>query len=672
MTLPDARAGTLPPDLNAFLTQLSVALHKYRAYPAGHPMRSDARDMILGQLAKTLDTRPILRIAVARRHLLVDDAASDPSQPVLGELAERLHRRQVGAIVLRKGLGARDLEAALERLNADPRRLAPEAVAQPERIGEHLEILPLSYTHLVMAGQEGGAPAADSTDELWAELARLTAAPAAAIGGGGARAIGAALLSSRGNPSTRGAIARTLERFGRASVGGSGAPGIAARQELREMLDGIPPGELASLLGIDLARPGAIGQLIEAAEWLPLSALTNLVESAAAISGQPVSHVLLRLLRKLGNNSAATPESDTEVDHGTRESIQGLLRSWNLADPNPGEHTRLLEELSRRDRGTVLPDGAALTEPERVVRMSLEVGVTGPLVLEAVDGMIESGQLGTLLGLVDVPETNPAAAATWAHLIDPATLRRLLLEEPVDHGACTRILARVGLDSAEGLLDSLTISESQDTRRLILHRLSELGPDVGPLLIARLDAAPWYLRRNLLGLLADLPGVPGGFTARRYADEAEPLLRLEALRLMLRSETDREDALHRALGDPDDRVVRLGFDSGAEHGLPRASLPRLMKLLNDPSRSAELRARGISLLVQFVSPTVRQWLIERVLVRRGFFRRIRLAPKSPDLLANVGVLTRAFPDHPQTVVVHRLAIASGDSDLIEAAGGPAR
>jgi hypothetical protein len=191
-------------------------------------------------------------------------------------------------------------------------------------------------------------------------------------------------------------------------------------------------------------------------------------------------------------------------------------------------------------------------------------------------------------------------------------------------------------------------------------------------LITRLDSAPWYLRRNLLGLLADLPDVPGGFTARRYADETEPLLRLEALRLMLRSEEDREEALQRTLGDPDDRVVRVGIEAGAAHGLPRASLPRLMKLLNDSSRSAELRARGISLLVQFVSPTVRQWLTDRILVRRGFFRRTRLAPKSADLLAGVQVFIHAFAGHPQALVVHRLALKSGDPDLIEAAGGRAR
>jgi len=663
----EARTGPLPPDLSAFLTQLSVALHKYRAYPAGHPMRSDARGAILKQLAAALDTRPMLRIAVARRHLLIDDLGSDPSQPVLGELAERLHRRHVGTIVLRKGLGAEDLEATLERLNADPRRLSPDSVPQPEQIGEYVELLPLSYSHLVMGGQADGPHSRDSLDELWAELARLTAAPDAATGG--ARAMASALLSAKGDPSTRTALVKTLERFGRASVAESGTRGIAARRQLREMLEALPRAELMSLLDIDLARPGAIGQLIEAAEWLPLSALTDLVESAASASGQTVSHFLLRLLRKLGNRGPAVPESDSEVDHGTRESIQSLLQGWELADPNPEAHTRLLEELSRRDHDGDLPAGAALAEPERVVRMGLEVGVAGPLVIEAVDGMLEASQLGTLLGVMDVPEGNPAAADIWSHLFEPASLRRVLLEEPVDHGACARLLARVGLASAEGLLDSLTISESHDTRRLILHRLGELGSGVAPLLIARLDSAPWYLRRNLLALLADLPGVPEGFTARRYVDDEEPLLRLEALRLMLRSDPEREEALHRALNDADDRVVRLGIESGAERGLSRASLPRLMKLLNDPSRSAELRARGISLLVQFASPTVRQWLMERILVRRGFFRRTRLAPKSADLLAGMGVLARAFPTHAQTVEVRRLAAASGDPDLIEAVRG---
>ena len=672
MTAPRPRSGALPPDLSAFLTQLSVALHKYRAYPTGHPMRSEARDALLAQLATILDSRPLLRIGVARRQLLISDLGSDPSHPVLRELAERLHRRQVGGIVIREGVGAEDLDLVLERLNTDPRwATGTSDPAEPEHLGEFLELLPLSYTHLAMADHDEEEPTATLPDELWAELARLTAAPGTALGEGGAGAMARALRSTWRDRATHVAVREALERFGRAAVREAGARGVVARRELRDLMAGIPRGELTEILGIDLTRPEGINRLIQASEWMALPALIDLLESAAASAGQTISHFLLRLLRKLGGRKAPSVEGDAEVDHSTRDAIQSLLRGWNLDDPNPLIHTRLLEELSRRERTGANPDAAYLAESERVVRVALEVGAAGPLVVEAVDGMLSSGKLGLLLDLIEAPGAEAAAPAIWFHLTAPATIRGVLLEEPVDHNACVRLLTRVPLESAEGLLDSLAISESQETRWLILRRLPELGPGVGSLLVARLDAAPWYLRRNLLGLLADLPEIPSGFTARRYADEADPLVRLEALRLMVRSPDDREDGMHRALTDSDDRVVRSGIEAGLEHGLPRASLPRLMKLLNDPLRPPELRARGIALLAQFESPTIRTWLVARILVRRGFLRRTRLAPKSADLVAGIGVLAKAFPGHPQTVEVLRLAAQSGDPELIGAGkGGP--
>lgn len=661
------RAGTLAPDLSAFLTQLSVTLHKHRAYPAGHPMRRESTGAIHRFVLAALGDRESLRIGVARHHLLIDDESSDPAHPVLRELAERLHRRQIGSIVLSKGVGPDEIEAALERMNADPRRNSGGTeAAGPERIGDHVEILPLWYTSLALAGQ-GEAPLVEEADARWAELARMTAAPEVALGGGGARAIAEAIVDLRADPERRAAVMGILERFGRAAARDAGPQGQVARRELRNLLDGIPREALSGLLGIGPEHPGAAKHLLTASDWLAIPTLIDLVEAAAAASGQSVSHFLLRLLRKLGGRASQGGDADTE--QGVREAIQGLLKGWSLADPNPAAHTVLLEALSRRDRSGPDPSGERLAEPERLVRMSLEVGVAGPLILGAVDSMIETGQLQRLLDLIDLPDTNAAAREIWAHLITPASLRSVLLEEPVDQNACVRLLARVPLESAEGLLDSLTISESQNTRWLILRRLAEMGPAVGQLLVARLDQAPWYLRRNLLGLLADLPDLPAGFSARRYADEEEPMLRLEALRLMLRSEADREDALHRTLADSDDRVVRLGLEAGAGRGLSRASLPRLMKLLNDGSRPAELRARGVALLAQFESPAVRQWVIGRVLVRRGFFRRTRLAPKSPDLVAGIGILARCFPQHPQTVEVVRLAAASGDADLIAAAGG---
>ena len=458
-----------------------------------------------------------------------------------------------------------------------------------------------------------------------------------------------------------------LERFGRAAADAPGAEGVAARRALGAVLKSVPQPVLVKLLDLKLDRPEGVSRLLTASEWLAVPALLDLVEAAAASSHQTVSHFFLRLIRKLGaRGPAAVPEQDMKLDRSLRQAVQAILRNWTLADPNPPEHTDVLDELTRREDVIELPGETLDAEAGRVIRMALELGAGGELVLAAADRMLEGGRLRELVDLLEGDGDSEVAAPIWGHLVQPDILRRVLLEEPVDHATCAVLLRHVSIESAEGLLDSLVITESEETRRLIVGRLGELCPAAALPLVARLDAANWNLRRGILGLMADLPVAPEGFPAKRYIDVNEPLVRREAVRLMLRSPSDQEEAVLSALADSDDRVVLLALHHGSEHRLPRAALTRLMKLLNSDSRPAELRALGISLLEQFASPAVRQWLIKRVLVRRGLFRRLALAPRSPELGASLGVLARAFPGDPETAEVWRRLEASGNSDLLPA------
>jgi hypothetical protein len=459
-----------------------------------------------------------------------------------------------------------------------------------------------------------------------------------------------------------------LQRFGRAAAEAPGAEGMSARLALANLLKSVPQPVLVRLLDLKLDRPEGVSRLLTASEWLAVPALLDLVQAAATSSHQTVSHFFLRLLRKMGARGPAAPEQNVRVERGVREAVQAILRNWTLADPNPPEHTGVLDELSSRDEAgddvIELPGPTLDAEAGRVIRMALELGVGGELVLAATDRMLEAGRLSELVSLLEDQADSAAAAPIWGHLVQSDILRRLLLEEPVDHAACAVLLRHVPIESSEGLLDSLVITESEDTRRLVVERLGDLCPAVVLPLIGRLDAANWNLRRTILGLMADRPVAPEGFPAKRYIDGQEPLVRREAVRLMLRSPADREDAVLYALADPDDRLVLLALQHGTEHRLPRAALTRLMKVLNTHSRPAELRALGISLLEQFASPAIRQWLIKRVLVRRGIFRRFALAPKSPELRASLAVLARAFPGDPQTAEVWRRVEAIGDADLL--------
>ena len=670
MTAAESGAG-VSPAITTFLTHLSVALHKCRAYPDGHPMRLEAAESTLRLLTAVLAERHVLRIGVARRHFLVDGEETDPSQPVLRELAERLQRRQVGGITFRSGVEAGELVATLARLNEDPLGKSPRGSFDAlEAVGPHVELYPLSYGRLRLAtgGAESGG--GETPDELWADLARLAELDGGAIGEE-VPLIAKAITERASAPESSPQALAVLQQFGRAAAEELGPEGMAARRAMANLLKSVPRHVLLKLLDLKLEAPEGISRLLTASEWLAVPALLDLVESAAGASQQSVSHFFLRLLRKLGTRGAASPrptspENDAAMDRGVREAVQAILRNWTLRDPNPPEHTDLLEEITTHDQAIDVPTTSVLAEAGRVVRMALEMDATGQLVVEAVQRMLEAGELAELVDVLEAAADSRAAPVIWVQLVEPDVLRRILLEDPVNIAACSRLLRHVYLESAEGLLDSLTISESEEIRRLIVHRLAELCPDVLPPLLERLDAAPWFQRRGLLALLADLPEVPAGFPAKRYAEEPEPLVRREGIRLMLHSPEDLDEAVQRALADDDERVVRVGLEHGREHGLPRTALPRLMKLVNASSRPAELRAQGIGLLEQFASPAVRQWLVKRVLIRRGLFRRLVLAPKSPELIAGLRVLARAFAGDPETADVWRRVESSADPELLAA------
>jgi hypothetical protein len=412
-------------------------------------------------------------------------------------------------------------------------------------------------------------------------------------------------------------------------------------------------------------------QLGEALETLPDDGVVALLEAAAEAQGQQISHFLLRLLRKLSMQSAEAGPAGEAGDAALRQAARELVDQWTLDNPNPEVHTALLDALSRRDAHVESGASHVGSEARRLVQIALECDAPGENLLEAVELMVQARELGALLELLDrAVEAPRAVAAVRAHLVSPALLRQVLLEEPVDFAAAQKVLACVGPEGADGFIDVLEISEAQVTRRLVLERLAALGDAVGPTLAARIPTAPWYLQRNLLALVARLRTPPPGYSARPLADHHEVTVRYQALHVMARTPADREDAVVLALGDADPRVVRFGLDVAAV-GLPKAALARLWVLLNNPQKPLDLRVRGIALLQQVATPAARDWLLERVLTKRTLLRGPRLVPKSPEMVAALAVLAKRWKDSQQAAIALELARESGDPELIAAARGQA-
>lgn len=663
-------------ELSVFLVQFSIALHKHTTYPRGHPLLATALESVLDRLVDLFKEREVLSIGVSKQQLLIEGVATDSANPVLRELAQRLHRQQLGAIRLLRGVTSEELSDVLTRLSQE---LQPGGKAlglqMPEDLArlEHIRLVPMAFDQMELAGDQEQAPVVGQGHELWLQLA---AAALIGIGGNadGSEAPDPAAVASEINRRPRDAtydrvIVGYLLEMGRELRVSEGQAASLLRSRVASLLAGLQPEVLHRLLetGTDLAQRREL--LMDVAPVLPVGSVLEVLRAASAANGQTISHALLRILGKLAQHIETDGPVKLRAEAAMRDTVRQLVEGWTLADPNPGAYTSLLDELSRAGRGTTGKDVDDPTEGLRVVQTALELGEVGEVVWRAMDEMIQRGQATALIEILDHSPASPdVTEACWGHLATPHCVRRLLLHESQDPQGIDRLLSRMGMSAAEPMLEALEVADSRTVRRRLLTRLSQLGPALGPLVAPRLNSAPWFVQRNMLALLGTMPVWPDGFSPEIYAEHEDPRVRREVIKMMLHRPTLRDDAVVRGLADDDDQVQRMALAAVSE-GCPPSAVPRLMALLNDKDREAEVRALGIRALAVLRTPSVRSWLLDHAITKGGWFRRRRLAARSPEMLAIVSVLASRWRDDPKVADVLRMAEASADPEIRAATKG---
>lgn len=666
-------------ELSVFLVQFSIALHKHSTYPPGHPQLATALESVLDRLADLFREREILAIGVSKQQLLIEGVATDSANPVLRELAQRLHRQQLGGLRLLRGVTSEELADVLTRLSQElqpgGKALGLQPVEELSRL-EHIRLVPMAFDQMELAGDKvEGPPLEGQGHELWLQLA---AAALIGLGGGpdGGEAADPAAVASEINRRPRDAtydrvIVGYLLEMGRELKVSEGQAATQLRSRVSTLLAGLRPDVLNRLLetGSDLAQRREL--LMDVAPVLPVGSVLEVLRAASVANGQAISHALLRILGKLSHHVETEGPVRVRAEAAMRDTVRQLVEGWTLADPNPGGYTSLLDQLSRAGQGKTGPDVEDPTEGLRIVQTSLELGEVGEVVWRAMDEMIQRGQASALIEMLDHSPASPEVTEScWVHLATPHCVRRLLLHESQDPQGIDRLLNRMGMSAAEPMLEALEVADSRTVRRRLLTRLSQLGPALGPLVVPRLNSAPWFVQRNMLALLGTMPVWPEGFAPHAYADHEDPRVRREVIKMMLHRPALRDDAVLRGLADPDDQVQRMALAAISE-SCPPSAVPRLMTLLNDRNREAEVRALGIRALAGLTTPSVRSWLLEHSITKGGWFRRRRLAARSPELLATIAVLATRWRDDPRAAEVLRLAEASADPEIRVAAKGGA-
>jgi hypothetical protein len=667
-------------DVQAVLLLIPVALQKTAAYPPGHPLAAGAVSALATRLSGLLAARGTLSVGVARTHLLIDGVPTDPGQPVLRDLAERLHRRAIAGLTFSDGVTADELEELLRHLSIDRTRERDDGEAETEAgRWPHVRVHAAAFDQLRLADGEAGTVA----EEQGAKLARLWTALSLAAMGGGARSAEGEPLSEpaaiaraiEAGPRDRGyeqAVARQLLELGRASALGGSVASLAISEQLEQLMLNLRPETLLRLLNC-MPDPGERRELLSGVSHAaPAAAIIELVKSASQATGNVMSESLLRMLTKLARNADAAPDHAlAEADDALREIVTELLDGWMLQDPNPEAYGAALERLARRpNAGMPGSAGALEAEPTRIVTMALELGAPTDDLGSALDAMLARDALPALLTWLGAAEpANRAAAEVWRLLTRPERLGLLLSRPDAGGDVMDQLLARAGTDAAGPLLDLLATTEVRATRRRLITWLTQLGPTIAPDIVARLSSPQWYVQRNMLVLLASLPELPAGLDLLPYLSHGDARVRREAMKLALRDPARRDEAITLGLADGDPQVLQFALAAAGDR-CPSRGVGALIDQLERRQLDPELRAQMIRVLSGSRLPRARDWLLRRALVRRPWLPGRRLAPRSPELLAVLGGLAAFWADDRIAAAALRLAAASRDADVRAAATGP--
>ncbi len=684
---PPKQTASFTRELRDFLIQLSIALHRYAMYPEGHPSLAPTVDHVLRLLGEVLAAQESLSLGVARNQLVIEGVATDPKHPVLRDLAARLHKHHLGAVKIGRGAQPNELHEFFKTVAADPDRTGQPVGLDPkfgERVWPHVRFYSLSYDRLRFAHQDTALPADEEARtvrtraaQLWLGLARAALASDAQPGKSDREVdaeedidpteVAKAIDAHGRDEAYDQVIVGYLLQIAEELKSGQTQESTALRRKVSQMVSSLDRSTMSRLLDMG----GDAGQrrwfLLSASEGLAAEAVLDLVQAAADSRTQTVSHSLLRMLQKLARHAeAGQGRRKVTADASMREQVAALIRNWSLKDPNPDEYRVALQRMS-----TAAPLFATaaeqryLPEPRRILEMALELDVTGPAVERAVDILLEKGELQPMLDALRAADAPTAARTLRTRLASPGQLERVLAQEPLNVSLVDELLQHLGLGAADVLLDALIGAGSSQTRRLLLSRLVALGSDIGPHVVARLADERWFVVRNMLALLGELPTLPPGFDAATYTSHADGRVRREALRILLRDPATRERAITLGLADPDDHAVRLAITAAAR-GCPETAIPLLASRATSGGNTDQ-RTAAIRVLGGAPHAAALETLLTLAAPRRSLLG-VKPQPKSPEYLAALAALSR----HTQDARVRAtLAVAarSRDPDIAAAALG---
>jgi hypothetical protein len=674
-----AEKTSLSRDLSDFLIEFSIALNKHAMYPGGHPSLAPAVDRVIQRVEPLLASRGTLSLGVARKQLVIEGVATDPKNPVLSDLAERLHRHHLGAVTFRRGVDQEEVRDVLRLIAVEADRTGqPLGIGPPEQLAAwpHVQLFSLTYERLELIEDEEDEAQHETSEhrtrgaQLWVGLARAAMAETElddADAGTEPSAVAQAIIEHPKTAAYDQVIVGYMLQIAEELRSAGGRESEELRERMSKLVDGLDSPTLDRLLDMGGDRAQRRQFLLNASEGMAVDAVLDIVQAASRAEKQVISDSLLRMLTKLAQHAErGGGRRQLDADSSLREQVSELIEGWTLGDPTPSPYGEALARMTEaRSVYAVSPEQRFAPEPKRILQMALESDAMGEPVSNAVDRLADAGELNWVLNTLHEEESPQVTEGVWRQVGTPQMVGRVAAAEPLDQETLDLLLPRVGIDAAQPMLHALAESESRQTRQALLQRIVRLGPEVGPLAVRWLEDPRGHVQRNMLTIIAELPEAPPGFSPASYLKSEDARVRLEAIRIMLKDPAGRERAICQALTDSEERTVRLGV-AAAQEGCPDTAVTLLVSRV-EREGDRDLRLMALRALGRSGHALALQTLLAVAEPRRRLFRW-KLPHKSPEYLAVLEAL-RQRRDDPRAARALAAAAKSKDPEIVRAATG---
>jgi len=669
---PSAAGESLPRELTDFLVELANAINKHAMYPDGHPVLLTVADALARSLGLIFRDRAALALGLSPTQIIIAGAATDTNHVLLRDLAARLHRRNIGAVKLYRGVEPNEVVDLLRVVARDSATAADGAPA--ERRWPHIRLHPVSYSQLELVGDSGAGRASSWATALWMGLA-VAALESEAEGENSATpaAVAQAIDARHGDDEYGQRIAGQLTDLLDACRARGGSEAMALESQISRLIGSMAPETLERLVSLEPNEAERKRFLLEMGQAMAVDAVLDLVQAAARATSRSISPALVQLLGKMANYAQEEP-SDLRLraELAFRQQVRSLIEGWDEwheKDPAPEDYQRTLNQLAAAGKGPLRgPSHHYECEPERTLQLSLEIGIASDATRDAAARLLDSGKLKFLLDILDRSPNYGLAAELRHQVITLGSLRRALETQPMDFSAVSTMVQLLGAPAVPLVMDKVLLVTDPEALQRFITMLRGLGDGVGEAALERLHGVPWPVQRNLLTLLAALPGVPAGFSPAEFTRSPDPTVRSAALRILLSGGATRGRAICDALAGDDIATIRLGIAAAVE-GCPPAAVPLLIRQIEQGDFEPGVKAAAIRAIAPVSLPLVVDFLVGLSTTRTLWLRRKRLANRSPQVLAAVTGLGRHWAQHPQAREVLNLARAHSDAEFRAAATG---